>query len=154
MSRAAAGRGFLAISLLAAAACLDCHDSPAPIGFTPTPPPANPRTITVTLDQCDCLNCRVGVINPVSGLGLLSRVDPLPGLEVTADTCYNASTVKVTVECGDCPGPSACTASATLKASGVTLGPPASCTTAPFPGQSCADNQIDTIPGTAPVVGC
>lgn len=145
-------RGMAILGLVAAA--FGCHDAAAPRNFVLSPLPVNARAITVTLDQCTCTTCRVGVKDPVTGVGLLNRIGPLVGLEISVDTCYNDSTVMVIVECGNCPGPGACTATATLKATGVTMTPSATCTTAPFAGQDCQDHQTDTIPGTAMIVGC
>ncbi len=137
------------------AAVVACHDSAAPRNFILASLPTNARAITVTLNQCDCTNCRLGVKDPVTGVGILSRTNPVVGVEISADTCYNDSKVTVIVECGNCPGPGACTATATLKATGVTLAPAATCTTGPFPGQDCQDQQtIDPIPANAMIVGC
>lgn len=150
---AALARTVATLGLLAAAVA--CRESAPPRNFVLSPLPTSARTITVTLDQCDCAHCRVAVIDPVTGVGILSRIDPLVGVELSADTCYNDSRVTVIVECGNCPGPGACTAAATLKASGVTLSPSASCTTGAFAGQDCQDLQtIDPIPANAPIVGC
>ncbi len=170
------GRGLLA-ALLAASAASGCKSYTSK-NYYQTPPatlaPAG-RRISVTLDRCDCSTCRIALAHPISGFTLFDRSDLAVGVEALAAACYLETTIAVALECGNCPGPSVCTAAATVRAvnettsmtlleaveppgasgSCVPVSPPAvGCTTPTPAGGQCQDLQTICIDPVAPTIDC
>ena len=123
--------------------------------FVPLPVATEARILALTLDACDCTTCRVAVQDPLTGRILYNRTGPIVGSTVVVAACYSGLTVRVTLECGLCPGPGPCTATATLTASGdLPAGNPLTCTTPAVTGASCQDQHLLDISDTSPTVSC
>jgi len=116
------------------------------------------RSLSVTVDQCDCGICRVALGDPTTLLTPFSRTGLPIGQEVAATTCYVNTTVEVVVECGSCPGPGSCTATVTVHASGdagtVDLAPTVGCVTPPGSGEQCQARQSMPIDASVPSTNC
>jgi hypothetical protein len=122
------------------------------IVFIPDPLPGDPRSLTVSLDQCDCDSCRVALIDPDGTPVAFDMVDPPVGQTLVADFCYSADDVRLIVECGVCSTGSPCTATATAGLQGFVGTTPTSevlgsvsCTTLALAGASCGDDTTFTF---------
>jgi hypothetical protein len=118
-----------------------------------TPVAGGESELTITLDLCECGSCRVAVQNPDTRRIVHSEIDPPGGLAVVASACYPAVTAEVILECGLCPGGSACTVRATLAAGGQFAGE-TSCQTTDAPGASCAARQTFPLDGAPENPAC
>lgn len=145
--------------LVAAAAC-----SSEDLVFQSTPQPVDPRIITVTMDRCECDNCRLSLANPETGEIFYNGFSPPIGVEIEASNCHEGEMIRVTLECGLCNTGAACTAEATVTAIGVDMAgttvrntlidTPATCTTLNLLGDSCAYQDIQTIDSSWDIINC
>jgi hypothetical protein len=131
-----------------------CSYNYKPPSFVRAAPASTARIVTVTLDRCDCALCQISLLRPPNGAGLFSVTDPPVGDELTAIPCETELSLVAIVECGNCPGPGPCTATATVRAGGVALAPLVSCDTLPAAGASCQDRETLDIDPNIPVFDC
>lgn len=140
--------------LLALAPFAACSYNYKPPVFVRAAPATGARIVTVTVDHCDCTLCRIALMRPPDGAGLFSATDPAVGAELTAVPCDTDASVVATLECGGCPGPAACTVTATVRAGGVVLAPILSCTTLAASGASCQDQETVDFDPNSPTFDC
>lgn len=164
--RTAVPRTLLLAALLAAAGCSYSKKQ----YYIPSPLPIDSRDVSVTVTTCDCDHCRLQLVKPVNGKVVYEQVDPVIGVEFIAVPCYvdlgdsSGPRITATLECGSCPGPGSCGASAIVGAGGVAFslvpppspppgpGPNLSCTTVGTVGAACRDEEtlwLDATPTAA-----
>ncbi len=151
--RQRAGERIVA-SLLVALLCLGIPacSGEDDIPFIGDPVPLDPRCLTVSLQTCDCDNCRVALVDPDGSPIPFDKIDPPLGQVLVADFCYSGEDIRLIVECGGCSTGSTCEAKATAWVDGSDCDSPLAetlgtitCTTPAIIGGTCGDNATFTF---------